>query len=40
MSACIIIRVEDFALYKVTTSGKKQALKEFISGVQIEVNYK
>ncbi|VEN47609.1 unnamed protein product [Callosobruchus maculatus] len=32
MTACTIIRIEDFALYKVTTSGKKQALKEFICG--------
>ncbi|GLV35400.1 uncharacterized protein CBL_01450 [Carabus blaptoides fortunei] len=32
MTTCIIVRIEDFSLYKVTTSGKKQALKEFISG--------
>lgn len=32
MTTCIIIRIEDFTLYRVTTSGKKQALKEFICG--------
>lgn len=32
MTTCIIMRIEDFTLYRVTTSGKKQALKEFISG--------
>lgn len=32
MTTCIVLRIEDFSLYKVTTSGKKQALKEFISG--------
>lgn len=32
MTTCVILRIEDFILYKVTTSGKKQALKEFISG--------
>ncbi|XP_022906277.1 bridge-like lipid transfer protein family member 3B isoform X2 [Onthophagus taurus] len=31
MTTCVIIRVENFTVYKVTTSGKKQALKEFIS---------
>lgn len=33
MTTCVIIRIEDFALYKVTTSGKKQALREFIAGL-------
>lgn len=32
MTACAIIRVDDFTLYKVTTSGTKQALREFITG--------
>ncbi|XP_018565221.1 UHRF1-binding protein 1-like [Anoplophora glabripennis] len=32
MTTCIIIRIEDFTLFKVTTSGKKQSLKEFICG--------
>ncbi|XP_055684549.1 bridge-like lipid transfer protein family member 3B isoform X2 [Lutzomyia longipalpis] len=32
MSACVILRIEDFTLYRVTTSGKKQMPKEFISG--------
>lgn len=31
----MILRMEDFTLYKVTTSGKKQALKEFIAGMLI-----
>ena len=32
MTACVILRIEDFTLYRVTTSGKKQMPKEFISG--------
>ena len=32
MTSCVIVRVEDFTLYRVTTSGKKQMPKEFISG--------
>ncbi|XP_073826873.1 bridge-like lipid transfer protein family member 3B isoform X4 [Musca autumnalis] len=32
MSSCVILRIEDFQLYRVTTSGKKQMPKEFISG--------
>lgn len=32
MSACVILRIENFMLYRVTTSGKKQMPKEFISG--------
>ncbi|XP_031339303.1 UHRF1-binding protein 1-like isoform X3 [Photinus pyralis] len=32
MTACAVIRINDFSLFKVTTSGKKQALKEFIAG--------
>ncbi|CAH0560093.1 unnamed protein product [Brassicogethes aeneus] len=32
MTTCVVMRIEDFTLYKVTTSGKKQQLKEFISG--------
>lgn len=32
MTTCVILRVEDFTLYKVTTSGKRQFLKEFICG--------
>ncbi|XP_058981537.1 bridge-like lipid transfer protein family member 3B isoform X3 [Musca domestica] len=31
MSSCVILRIEDFQLYRVTTSGKKQMPKEFIS---------
>ncbi|XP_059616609.1 bridge-like lipid transfer protein family member 3B isoform X2 [Phlebotomus argentipes] len=34
MSACVILRIEDFTLYRVTTSGKKQMPKEFISAQQ------
>lgn len=32
MTSCLIIRMEDFTLYRVTTTGKKQTPKEFISG--------
>ncbi|KAJ6647453.1 UHRF1-binding protein 1-like [Pseudolycoriella hygida] len=32
MTACVIMRIEDFILYRVTTAGKKQVPKEFISG--------
>lgn len=32
MTSCVIVRMEDFTLYRVTTSGKKQMPKEFISG--------
>lgn len=32
MSSCFILRIEDFTLYRVTTSGKKQMPKEFVSG--------
>ncbi|XP_046804124.1 UHRF1-binding protein 1-like [Lucilia cuprina] len=31
MSSCVILRIEDFQLYRVTTSGKKQMPKEFVS---------
>lgn len=32
MTSCVILRIEDFTLYRVTTAGKKQMPKEFISG--------
>ncbi|KAM7354386.1 bridge-like lipid transfer protein family member 3B isoform 3-T3 [Cochliomyia hominivorax] len=32
MSSCVILRIEDFQLYRVTTSGRKQMPKEFVSG--------
>lgn len=32
MTSCVILRIEDFTLYRVTTSGKKQMPKEFVSG--------
>lgn len=32
MSACVVLRIENFMLYRVTTSGKKSMPKEFISG--------
>lgn len=32
MSSCVILRIEDFTLYRITTSGKKAMPKEFISG--------
>ncbi|KAK9711777.1 N-terminal region of Chorein or VPS13 [Popillia japonica] len=35
MTTCVILRIDNFTFYKVTTSGKKQALKEFISGTVI-----
>lgn len=35
MSSCVVLRIEDFTLYRVTTSGKKQMPKEFISGKRI-----
>ncbi|KAG5675899.1 hypothetical protein PVAND_005758 [Polypedilum vanderplanki] len=31
MTSCVILRIEDFTLYRVTTSGKKSMPKEFIS---------
>lgn len=32
MTSCVIVRIEDFTLFRVTTSGKKQMPKEFVSG--------
>ncbi|XP_062547438.1 bridge-like lipid transfer protein family member 3B isoform X2 [Armigeres subalbatus] len=32
MCACVIMKVEEFSLYRVTTSGRKQMPKEFITG--------
>jgi hypothetical protein len=32
MTSCVIMRIEDFTLYRVTTSGKKSMPKEFVSG--------
>ncbi|KAL5279581.1 UHRF1BP1L family protein [Megaselia abdita] len=32
MSSCVILRIEDFTLYRVTTAGKKAMPKEFVSG--------
>lgn len=32
MSACVILRIDDFTLHRVTTAEKKQMPKEFISG--------
>ncbi|XP_054261337.1 bridge-like lipid transfer protein family member 3B isoform X2 [Macrosteles quadrilineatus] len=32
MTACVIIRIEDFTLYRVSTSAKKQQQKEFVKG--------
>ncbi|XP_067623450.1 bridge-like lipid transfer protein family member 3B isoform X2 [Eurosta solidaginis] len=31
MSACVVLRIEDFTLYRVTTSGRKQMPAEFVS---------
>ncbi|KAI8118593.1 UHRF1-binding protein 1-like [Lucilia cuprina] len=35
MSSCVILRIEDFQLYRVTTSGKKQMPKEFVTKIVI-----
>lgn len=35
MSSCVILRIEDFTLYRVTTSGKKAMPKEFVSGMNV-----
>ncbi|XP_031623665.1 UHRF1-binding protein 1-like isoform X3 [Contarinia nasturtii] len=32
MTACVVLRIDNFMLYRVTTSGKKSMPKEFISG--------
>lgn len=32
MTTCIVIRIDDFTLYKVTTSSRKAMPKEFITG--------
>lgn len=32
MTSCVILRIEDFTLYRVTTAVKKQMPKEFIAG--------
>lgn len=32
MTSCVVLRIENFTLYRVTTSGKKEMPKEFISG--------
>lgn len=32
MIACVVLRIEDFTVYRVTTSGKKQMPKEFVAG--------
>lgn len=41
MTTSVVIRVEDFTVYRVTTSGKKQVLKEFLCGKDLynTVNY-
>ena len=35
MTSCVILRIEDFTLYRVTTSGKKSMPKEFVSGERV-----
>lgn len=37
MTSCVILRIEDFTLFRVTTSGKKQMPKEFVSGTQYDL---
>lgn len=47
MTACVVVRIEDFTLYRVTTSGRKQMPKEFVSceysvmwsGLLVHINY-
>jgi hypothetical protein len=34
MSSCVILRLEDFTLFRVSTSSRKQAPKDFISSKQ------
>lgn len=38
MTSCVILRIEDFTLYRITTSGKKAMPKEFISGNYFDNN--
>lgn len=33
MTTCIIIRIDDFTLYKVTTTSRNPMPKEFITGI-------
>lgn len=35
MTTSVVMRVDDFTVYRVTTSGKKQVLKEFLCGRSI-----
>lgn len=37
MTSCVVLRIENFTLYRVTTSGKKQMPKEFISGKKYRI---
>lgn len=37
MTSCVVLRIENFTLYRVTTSGKKQMPKEFISGEKYRI---
>lgn len=39
MTTCIVIRIDDFTLYKVTTSSRKTMPKEFISGNSTLCNF-
>lgn len=34
MTTCIIIRIDDFTLYKVTTTSRNPIPKEFVTGMQ------
>ncbi|KAL1505764.1 hypothetical protein ABEB36_005251 [Hypothenemus hampei] len=38
MTTSVVIRVDDFTVYRVTTSGKKQVLKEFLAGDRTRMN--
>lgn len=41
MTTCIIIRIDDFTLYKVTTTSRNPIPKEFIAGIVylVHLNY-
>lgn len=40
MTTCIIIRIDDFTLYKVTTTSRNPMPKEFISGIICSILFK
>ncbi|KAK7794549.1 hypothetical protein R5R35_009669 [Gryllus longicercus] len=38
MTSCVILRVQDFSLYQITTNKRKQMPKEFVTGDRIRYN--